>query len=156
MLVYATWQHLLPPKTIMHTCILYELMLVLCKYFWFCVVSCFAGETVVLSVLTITLNTWDINKALQLLLKYEDYFKILISVFMSGFSQAKPVLLPEAQSSLSTPVWILFSPGSPGMTAPVVGLSAAGGNRSTEKLAVKQNNFQTGVVLILMTNCTKC
>jgi len=49
---------------------------------------------------------------------------------MSGFSQPKPVLLPGAQSSLSTPLWIFLSSACPGMPAPVVALSAAGGNRS--------------------------
>lgn len=70
---------------------------------------------------------------------------------MSGFSQPKPILLPETQPSLSTPIWIFLSPACPGMLAPVVALSAAGGNRSTEILAGKQNYFQAGVVLILMT-----
>lgn len=126
-------------------------MLSLSKYFWFCVVSCFAGETVVLNIFPITLNTWEINKALQLLLKCEVYFKIMIFGFPSHFSQPKPVLLPEAQSSLSTPIWIFLSPACPGLPASVVALSAAEGSRSTEKLAVNQNYFQTGVVLILMT-----
>lgn len=126
-------------------------MLSLSKYFWICVVSCFGGEIVVLNALAVTLNTWEINKVLQLLLKCEVYFKIMIFSFMSDFSQPKLVLLPEEQFSFCTPIWIFMSPACLGMTAPVVALWAAGGNRSTEKLVVKKNSFQTGVVLILMT-----